>query len=374
MEDSWDEVPVIQKKDMVTADESIVLPKYYAKMTGGEILRESTSGSTGQCLEIYWDKGDYTASLFPLWIYRKKYYGITTSDRFCYFYTVHNPYGKEPLQDFKQNSLGFSKMGLTEKRIEEIYRQMLSFDPVWMLLQPSIALLLARYLFSGDIPMLQSLKYIELTGELLTEENKRFIEAAFECPCANQYGSYEVNSMAYECPNGHLHVMEGNVYLEILNEGKTVKEGDEGEIVVTSLHNRVMPFVRYNIGDYGYLQKSTCPCHRGKILKLTRGRKNDVISCPNGEILHSYELIRPFACISEQLDGKLFQYQIEQNEYDRFVIHVVTDEREEEIQRVFYNTLENEYLKRCQYTFIFHDKLLPEKKTGKLKLFTNHMK
>lgn len=112
--------------------------------------------------------------------------------------------------------MGFSKMNLTEERIKDIYQQILLFDPVWMILQPSIAILLARCMYTEEVPVLSSLKYIELTGEMLTEENKRFLEAAFECPCVNQYGSYEVNSMAYECPAGHLHVLDENVYLEII--------------------------------------------------------------------------------------------------------------------------------------------------------------
>lgn len=32
----------------------------------------------------------------------------------------------------------------------------------------------------------------------------------------------EVNSMAYECPEEHLHVTERNVYLEIIKDGRTV--------------------------------------------------------------------------------------------------------------------------------------------------------
>lgn len=371
----WEDVPIIQKKDMVMAKWPVVLPKYCALQGEGKLFREYTSGSTGQCLEIYWSKRDSTLSLLPLWLYRRKYYGINTADRFCYFYTLHNPYGDEPQCEANDNSMGFSKMNLTQARLEEIYQQMYDYDPVWLMLQPSIAIQLARYIFSGEAPLLPSLRYVELTGEMLTAENKRFLEAAFECPCANQYGSYEVNSMAYECPAGHLHVMEENVYLEIIKDGRAAPEGEEGEIVVTSLRNRVMPFIRYTIGDYGKVETCQCPYHQeGKILTLTRGRKNDLIFCPDGEYIHAYELIRPFGCISERLDGRIFQYQLEQTEYDKFTVHIVTDERAEDIEAIFYETLQNKYLKGCDYTFVYHDSLLPEERTGKLRLLKSLIK
>ena len=39
----------------------------------------------------------------------------------------------------------------------------------------------------------------------------------------NQYGCYEANSIAYECPCGNLHWMEENIYVEVLDD-----EGGEG--------------------------------------------------------------------------------------------------------------------------------------------------
>lgn len=72
------------------------------------------------------------------------------------------------------------------------------------------------------------------------------MEAFFNCKVASQYGCYEVNSIAYECPFHKLHVMTENVYVEIV---------EDNQICITSKHNRVMPFVRYKVGDRGRLCK-----------------------------------------------------------------------------------------------------------------------
>ena len=48
------------------------------------------------------------------------------------------------------------------------------------------------------------------------------MEAFFNCKVASQYGCYEVNSIAYECPFHKLHVMTENVYVEIVGIIKSV--------------------------------------------------------------------------------------------------------------------------------------------------------
>ena len=59
----------------------------------------------------------------------------------------------------------------------------------------------------------------ELNSERFTGETKWKIKDFFQCPAASQYGCYEANSIAYECPCGNLHVMTDNVYVEVLDEG-----------------------------------------------------------------------------------------------------------------------------------------------------------
>ena len=49
--------------------------------------------------------------------------------------------------------------------------------------------------------------------------------------------------------------------VEIIDEyGRYMKEGQCGRIYVSTMHNRVMPFEEYGIGDLGSLEKSRCQC------------------------------------------------------------------------------------------------------------------
>ncbi len=71
-----------------------------------------------------------------------------------------------------------------------------------------------------SLPPLPDLKYIELTGERITGEAKSAIADFFRCKVADQYGCYESNSIAYECPYGGLHVMTENVYVETVGKNE----------------------------------------------------------------------------------------------------------------------------------------------------------
>ncbi len=78
---------------------------------------------------------------------------------------------------------------------------------------------------------------------------------------ASYYGANEFHSIAYECPYGNMHLMSGNVYVEVLNDNKECVAGEEGEVYVTSLTNSVMPLIRYQIGDRGKIEAGKkCMC------------------------------------------------------------------------------------------------------------------
>lgn len=366
----WNNVPIVTKNDLINTRKFIMPYCFVADLPSGKIGYKTTSGSTGKCLPIYWRQSDNIKSMFSLCIARKKHYNIISSDKFCYFYTLQGIGNNEKPFIKKRNELGFSKTNLSQGRIKEIYSQILEFQPVWMVLQPSIAILLSRFVVENDVYPIESLRYIELTGEMCRPESRKFIEYAFECTTASQYGAHEVNSIAYECSCGNLHIMTDNVFVEIIKNGEVVSNGEEGEIVVTSLTNYVMPFVRYNIGDYGILHPNTCGCgSEGKILELTKGRKNDNILFKDGTIANAYEFVRIFECINYQIDGQVFQYRIVQINYDVFEVHIVTDEKEETIRHLFNTNQINPKLAQSIYHFYFHNQLLPDESTGKLSFF-----
>jgi len=77
-------------------------------------------------------------------------------------------------------------------------------------------------------------------------------------------------------------------YLEVVDDdGKPLGYGHEGQFLVTNLHNRVMPLIRYAIGDRGVLQapeRCECGISWPTIVALT-GRVNDWVFLSDGSRL-----------------------------------------------------------------------------------------
>ena len=85
--------------------------------------------------------------------------------------------------------------------------------------------------------------------------------------------------MVGECEkhNG-LHLMMENIFLEVVDKkGIPLVEG-EGDLVLTHLHNRAMPFIRYKIGDRARISGRSCSCGRSlPLIEEIIGRSFDVI-------------------------------------------------------------------------------------------------
>lgn len=362
--------PLLEKDELVQDPLDIVPPRYLPLLYRGELIRNDTSGSTGKCMEIYWRRQDYMRSMYSLWFYRKRFYGINTWDKMCRFSTILQVGSIEEMSRYTRTGLEFSKSDLSEQRLLDIYREMHEFQPVWLLLQPCIAELLCYIKRKHNLPVIPSIKYIEMTGEELTGELREQIKECFQCPVANQYGANEVNSIAYECPEGNMHCMEDNVVVEILDDdGNSLPEGSSGNIYVTTLHNYVMPFIRYGIGDIGYLEKNTCSCgHKGRILHLESGRKDDWILTPDGQKITPYVFVRAVVAVNAVYDKCIFQFQIVQYSYSSFTVILAMDEMIDGIPQCFIENIGQAELRDADYEFIFCEKLFPDI-NGKRKFF-----
>lgn len=369
-------LPVITKKDILTSRMPLQSMDYMYGLLSEALINMYTSGSTGQCMEILWNKHDFNRSLIPLWIYRKKYYGINPKDKMCYFYTVNEPGSEDTAYFLNKNALAFSKCALDEERLVDIYNKILEFKPVWLNLQPSMAAILLETAKENDLPPIESLKYIEFTGEMLTDILRSEVKDFFGCSVANQYGCQEVNSIAYECPHGNLHCNASVVKTEVVEEGQPVYE-KEGDVVITSLCNKATPFIRYNLGDRAILHKNcNCACgNKGDIIELTSGRNNDWILLEDGTKINTYIFARAVECINYEFDSAIKQFQIIQTDYDAFTVRLALDDMSvaDEIEEVFAEYVLQPSLAYAEYEFEFFRMLLPDSKSGKLKYFISEI-
>lgn len=116
-----------------------------------------------------------------------------------------------------------------------------------------------------------------------SEEQRHRIEQLLGVKAYNCFGMSEMNGpgVAFECTeqNG-LHIWEDNVIVEIIDPVtlQPVKEGEVGEMVLTTINREAMPLFRYRTRDLTWCPSGECPCGRThKQLARFKGRSDDMI-------------------------------------------------------------------------------------------------
>ncbi|MDA3624180.1 hypothetical protein OU415_01960 [Saccharopolyspora sp. WRP15-2] len=137
---------------------------------------------------------------------------------------------------------------------------------------------------------------IVTTAEPLFPTWRERIEQAFDAPLHDQYGCNDGGIMSQGCSHGRLHIAENVSIVEILDDaGRRCRPGEEGDVVVTNLHARTLPFLRYRVGDRAVLGAGTCPCGTGgTFLERVAGRQGDALHLPNGRRVSMLSLVRCF--------------------------------------------------------------------------------
>lgn len=374
-------LPILSKDKIQENSMAFVSDEYQKYPKNENIVLKRTSGSTGKYLKIFWDYKDDIKSLMPLWILRSRLYGIDPDMKWCSFYSSMYEGNKikqlMPRElDINGRHMGFSKIGLTYDKIAEVYKEIISFNPDWLLLQPSIAYLIAQIVKQYNMKIPSNLKHIELSGEYLFDSYRQQIQDVFGIEPVNQYGCNEANEIAYECKCRNMHVIENNVIVEVLKDGKPVLN-EEGDIYITSLKNYAMPFIRYETGDRGILKtEHNCKCgNKSPVLVILSGRSSDFITLENGEKLNSYVLINIIEYTNENMSSAIKQFQIIQTDINCFNVNLVIKKAysgwNDAIIECFLDNIHEEALKEAEWKFNFSDNICPDELTGKYKYFIN---
>lgn len=123
---------------------------------------------------------------------------------------------------------------------------------------------------------------ILLSYQYATRCQRRALAEAF--PGARIYSFYGASELGgatvgIECKHSRMHVWHEQAYVEIVDDrGLLVADGGRGHIAVTTPGIRVMPLVRYLVGDLGCLRDEPCACPLGAFPTLEHhGRERDAL-------------------------------------------------------------------------------------------------
>ena len=168
--------------------------------------------------------------------------------------------------------------GQTEKQVQLIG----DFRPDLIMVTPSYMLsILDEFQRQGIDPATTSLKTGIFGAEPWTEAMRAEIELAFGISAVDIYGLSEIMGpgVAQECVESKdgPTIWEDHFYPEIIDPvtGDVLPDGEEGELVFTSLTKEAMPVIRYRTRDLTRLLPGTSRTMR-RMAKIT-GRSDDMM-------------------------------------------------------------------------------------------------
>ncbi len=170
--------------------------------------------------------------------------------------------------------------GNTKRQLEV----MQDFGTTVITCTPSYALYLAEVAEEeGIITKKIKLKSGCFGAEMWSEKIREQIEKRFNILALNIYGLTEIigPGVAHECPEKTgLHIFEDHFYAEVISPEtlEPLPEGEQGELVLTTLTREATPMLRFRTRDITALNREVCKCGRTLIrMERIKGRTDDML-------------------------------------------------------------------------------------------------
>jgi phenylacetate-CoA ligase len=169
--------------------------------------------------------------------------------------------------------------GMTERQVQLI----LDFQPRIVMVTPSYFLaILDEMQAQGVDPRSTSLEIGIFGAEPWTEQMRQEVQERSNIRAVDIYGLSEVMGPGVSQESGQtqdgLHIWEDHFYPEVIDPvtGEVLPDGQEGELVFTSLTKQAMPVVRYRTRDLTTLLPGTAYPQFRRMARIT-GRTDDMM-------------------------------------------------------------------------------------------------
>jgi phenylacetate-CoA ligase len=293
-----------------------------------QLVRDRTSGSSGRPINIYRSRLEGRICDFVHWcMYRT--IGVGIRDRRVSISMIkHNA-------DTWYRRLGIFPMEKIDVSlpIAEILARLRQAKPDVLICSSSTAVWFAAEMQAKDRDAIRP-RTVVTWGDTITPLMRQKVGSIFQAKVVDFYGSSETRMIAVQCQQtGLYHLYENMTFVEVLRDGRPVSDGEEGEVVITSLWSFAMPFIRYRQGDIATMGPTPCPCGAPvRTLREIQGRTLDLIPIPGKGTIHPYKVIKPVALTMPWI--KRFQFVQQSPEVLRLMLVPEALPTEEQLNRV----------------------------------------
>jgi phenylacetate-CoA ligase len=324
-------LPILTKSDLIKSNEEI-----QANFSFKKTYKAVTSGSSGNSLSFYRDEHADSFNRASS-IRGYSWYHVLPWEKNGYFWGFNFTL-KEKIKtsflDFLQHR--FRMFSYKEKSLQRFSKQAKKASYIHG--YSSMIYQAAKMINEFGLPKPNRIKMIKGTSEKIFDSYQSDVIKAFGTKIISEYGATESGIIAFECPNGNMHI----------NMESVIVEEVDNEILVTNLQMKSFPIIRYKLGDYIKLahKEKECSC----------GRKHHVLEEVIGRIgtnVYGKENIYPslyFYYIFKNLDANFnlkLNYQIIQEEKGKVIVTIdsvldvnMTDLLQKEFVKYFNNDID----------------------------------
>lgn len=227
--------------------------------------------------------------------------------------------------------------GIPELQWDTIQR----INPDTLIVVPSFILKIIKYAEDNNINYKNSsVKKAVCIGENIREQDFSLnllgqkIKDKWNIELYSTYASTEMSTSFTECTaqqGGHLH--PELIICELIDpNGKVVKDGEYGELVITTLGVEAMPLLRYKTGDICRFNNEPCSCGRNtpRISPIV-GRKNQMIKY-KGTTLYPYAIFDVLDNI-DYVENYIVYVSTNELGTDQITVKIGVDHPDEELEK-----------------------------------------
>lgn len=301
-------VPVTRKSMFQQENPELLLARGTVRE---HLFKKRTSGTSGSPLNVYHTPEEriYRTLLHLRALF---YNGMNFRDRIAHISDRrHAP-------DYRYV---FQKLGFMQKEFvyaadppDQQFEILRKIKPTVIYTYASSMVLLASEIESmGECPIHP--KLIFTTGELLNPDDRDLINRAFSVRLRDLFGLIEMGDVAWQCPECQgYHLNIDSFLIEVCADN-----GDAaGNLMITNLHAKTMPFIRYELDDMVTApdnEPCACGCSFPRI-DVIQGRSDDWLYSADGK------KVSPLVFVIASIPG-VKQYRMIQKSFDQLLVEIL---------------------------------------------------
>ena len=314
------ELPVVGKQEIREE------PKAFLARGHGNYVTTGTSGTTGTPFHVRMDRNTFLLG-DALWWRRTVWAGLEKRDWIARLVgdpiiplSVKNP--RRPwIVSYADRRIYLSTFHLSRDAAPRIGTLLNRRRPAYIMGYPSSLEILGGYLEESGFEIEWKPKRILFSSEPMYTHQERIIRRIFKAEISGLYGSAEKVISAAQCEEGTYHLSLVDGYLE----GQFGILDNRQPGLTTTLTNRVMPLIRYEIGDVIKTNASFgCACGRTlPAIDPVITKWEDWVITPSGRKISASAITWAFK--HEDME-RIVKSQVVQEEIGTVKVYIDTDE------------------------------------------------